>query len=380
MVSLLENIKNPSAAVIAVNSPEKNNSEKDKPALSAEKVSINETTSSEQKNSISKQPEDKSYFNTKTILGTLAGLAVIGTSIYMFKSGKNKEIKNKITPEQIQGEIDTVKEEIAVLKKLIRENYVAKKNTLINKLNEFQEFDYKFPFDNHSQLRSKIESFESTSGKRMTNSQNIINNERKTIKDKLSVLSKNPEWKELKLIRKNLRKIISDGNDMEQVKIANEKIPMVNDLLINRVYPEEMEKFSSIYGLEDSQAFEMIRKHYASHENFIKEYDELKNLSIPFDYDIIDRRFSHNGELSLLDVFPDEILSIKSNLELIKSFGIDLKGIKELEKKYVTKLSELTEDFRKSSDIEKLKNLTQRLKELNNTFERTNSKVSKPAA
>ena len=68
MVSLLENIKNPSAAVIAVNSPEKNNSEKDKPALSAEKVSINETTSSEQKNSISKQPEDKSYFNTKTIL------------------------------------------------------------------------------------------------------------------------------------------------------------------------------------------------------------------------------------------------------------------------------------------------------------------------
>ena len=167
---------------------------------------------------------------------------------------------------------------------------------------------------------------------------------------------------------------------MEQVKIANEKIPMVNDLLINRVYPEEMEKFSSIYGLEDSQAFEMIRKHYASHENFMKEYDELKNLSIPFDYDIIDRRFSHNGELSLLDVFPDEILSIKSNLELIKSFGIDLKGIKELEKKYVTKLSELTEDFRKSSDIEKLKNLTQRLKELNNTFERTNSKVSKPAA
>ena len=155
MVSLLENIKNPSAAVIAVNSPEKNNSEKDKPALSAEKVSINETTSSEQKNSISKQPEDKSYFNTKTILGTLAGLAVIGTSIYMFKSGKSKEIKNKITPEQIQGEIDTVKEEIAVLKKLIRENYVAKKNTLINKLNEFQEFDYKFPFDNHSQLRSK---------------------------------------------------------------------------------------------------------------------------------------------------------------------------------------------------------------------------------
>ncbi len=380
MVSLLENIKNPSAAVIAVNSPEKNNSEKDKPALSAEKVSINETTSSEQKNSISKQPEDKSYFNTKTILGTLAGLAVIGTSIYMFKSGKSKEIKNKITPEQIQGEIDTVKEEIAVLKKLIRENYVAKKNTLINKLNEFQEFDYKFPFDNHSQLRSKIESFESTSGKRISNSQNIINNERKTIKDKLSVLSKNPEWKELKLIRKNLRKIISDGNDMEQVKIANEKIPMVNDLLINRVYPEEMEKFSSIYGLEDSQAFEMIRKHYASHENFIKEYDELKNLSIPFDYDIIDRRFSHNGELSLLDVFPDEILSIKSNLELIKSFGIDLKGIKELEKKYVTKLSELTEDFRKSSDIEKLKNLTQRLKELNNTFERTNSKVSKPAA
>ena len=380
MVSLLENIKNPSAAVIAVNSPEKNNSEKDKPALSAEKVSINETTSSEQKNSISKQPEDKSYFNTKTILGTLAGLAVIGTSIYMFKSGKNKEIKNKITPEQIQGEIDTVKEEIAVLKKLIRENYVAKKNTLINKLNEFQEFDYKFPFDNHSQLRSKIESFESTSGKRMTNSQNIINNERKTIKDKLSVLSKNPEWKELKLIRKNLRKIISDGNDMEQVKIANEKIPMVNDLLINRVYPEEMEKFSSIYGLEDSQAFEMIRKHYASHENFMKEYDELKNLSIPFDYDIIDRRFSHNGELSLLDVFPDEILSVKSNLELIKSFGIDLKGIKELEKKYVTKLSELTEEFRKSSDIEKLKNLTQRLKELNNTFERTNSKVSKPAA
>ena len=114
--------------------------------------------------------------------------------------------------------------------------------------------------------------------------------------------------------------------------------------------------------------------------NFMKEYDELKNLSIPFDYDIIDRRFSHNGELSLLDVFPDEILSIKSNLELIKSFGIDLKGIKELEKKYVTKLSELTEDFRKSSDIEKLKNLTQRLKELNNTFERTNSKVSKPAA
>lgn len=380
MVSLLENIKNPSAAVIAVNSPEKNNSEKDKPALSAEKVSINETTSSEQKNSISKQPEDKSYFNTKTILGTLAGLAVIGTSIYMFKSGKSKEIKNKITPEQIQGEIDTVKEEIAILKKLIRENYVAKKNTLINKLNEFQEFDYKFPFDNHSQLRSKIESFESTSGKRISNSQNIINNERKTIKDKLSVLSKNPEWKELKLIRKNLRKIISDGNDMEQVKIANEKIPMVNDLLINRVYPEEMEKFSSIYGLEDSQAFEMIRKHYASHENFIKEYDELKNLSIPFDYDIIDRRFSHNGELSLLDVFPDEILSIKSNLELIKSFGIDLKGIKELEKKYVTKLSELTEDFRKSSDIEKLKNLTQRLKELNNTFERTNSKVSKPAA
>ena len=179
MVSLLENIKNPSAAVIAVNSPEKNNSEKDKPALSAEKVSINETTSSEQKNSISKQPEDKSYFNTKTILGTLAGLAVIGTSIYMFKSGKNKEIKNKITPEQIQGEIDTVKEEIAVLKKLIRENYVAKKNTLINKLNEFQEFDYKFPFDNHSQLRSKIESFESTSGKRISNSQNIINNERK---------------------------------------------------------------------------------------------------------------------------------------------------------------------------------------------------------
>ncbi len=362
MPSLLQNIQSKPITV-----PEKPHGE------NQETLAVTETKQdikqgSEAQKIVKEETSSKDYFSKKTILASLAGLAVLGTSVWAVKKYSSKSIAQtgqKLTPEDVRGKIDETKARISELKEIINSNYLSRKNHIIEELNNFGEFDYRVPFENIKQLRDKISTLEKDTGSSIENSTKIINENKQIIRSKSEKLSSNERWQELNLLRERLIKILNDNTSTaEQKNIANEKVPLVNDLLINMVYPEEAAKYKGIYGLTDTQTYELVNKEFATLDGFMKEFDRIKDKEIPFNFDTMDKRFSHNGSLSEQDLFPEETAIINSNERRIKEINTELKAVKDLCEKYAEKIKLLAADFRKIPEVQELKSLNKQLKVL----------------
>jgi hypothetical protein len=305
-------------------------------------------------------------------MGSLAGLAVIGTSVWTIKKHYSKPTKLKpkdLTPAEIQNSIAEIEIKIEKLKKIISDNYISERNHIISQLNEFGEYEYKIPFENSRDLNSKIKNLEKQKTTDISRSTKIIEENNQIIRDKIKQLSADEKWKELKTIRKQLVYTLHNKKSTpEQKKIANEKISFVNDLITNMVYPEEAAKYKSIYGLTEEQTYELVTREFETHEAFMKEFDRIKDKDIPFGFDSMDKRFSHTGSLSLRDIFPEEIATIESNKKHIKQINVALESAKELYGKYHKKLVALAKEFKNKEEVLELKTLIEQLKSLKNSL------------
>jgi hypothetical protein len=179
------------------------------------------------------------------------------------------------------------------------------------------------------------------------------------IRKKMQALSNFPEFKELRKIRKALVKTVAESKSLDEIKIANQKIILVNDLLINRAYPKEAVKYERIYGISDAKAFALVRKNYSTFEEFMNEFRACQNKDLPFDYEVVANRFTHKNNLELTDVFPVETGVITSNRELIESTKEDYEAANSLYKKYVDRLKVLAAEYRKTDEVKELKRLSQ---------------------
>ena len=324
-------------------------------------VDNNESTN---KKIVHENKNDK-YFNTKTIIGSLLGLAVLGSSIWgikHYKKANNKvNMPAKLSKEKLNSDIADIKNKMTNLKKLIKNNFVKQRDFIISEARQKCENDNKIYFENLSDIRKQVNDLSKTNEASIKKLDDNIALNKKTIRDKLTKLTNNPEWKEIKLLRKKCLAILKSSKNVEQQKIAKEKIPMLNDLLYNRVYPESLERYKALYGMEDKQVLELVRKDFNTHEEFLNEFNKRKDTSIEFDYDIMEDRTSYNGVLTLKDVFPKEISAIETNIQMKQEAGTKINSLKELYDDILAKIANLANDYRNKPDVKELKYLLSQL-------------------
>lgn len=315
------------------------------------------------------QPENKppqpdknnNYFSSGTIIGSLSGLAVLGGSVWALTSGKFKSKVRPLSAKEINDNIIATSEQIKLLKKLIKKEYLIKKQAIIDRLNDIEEPDYAIPFTTTKELNEETKIFQEKYEKVYQTCDPIIKENKQIIKEKFQTLLKNPEFNELRKLRKALINIVATSNSEDEVKIANDKILMVNDLLINRAYPEKAAKFTPLYNLEDKQVYELVKENFETYEQFIEKYDTLNGKESDFDLLLIEDRFLNNKRLRFKDIFPKEADCIITNLKTIENAKHDVILRKNLYKTYISRLTELAQKYQETQTVKELHAHTQRL-------------------
>ncbi|MBR6099488.1 hypothetical protein IKP85_07050 [bacterium] len=309
------------------------------------------------------EPEDNGYFSSGTIIASLSGLAVIVGGIWGIKSGKIR-IGNGNFSGSGHGNINLsdIREQIADLKNILKPEYIAKRQKIVKELNQFGEYDYRVPFSNGGELGKEVRERRDTYLRTKNNADKIIKYNMAIIRKKMQALSAFPEFKELRKIRKALVKTVTESKSVDEIKIANQKIILVNDLLINRVYPREAVKYERIYGISDEKAFALVRKKHETYEEFMADYKACQNKDVPFDYDGVEKRFMHKNKLELTDIFPVETDTITTNRNLTEAAKEDYEEANVVYGKYLKKLKALALEFREIDEMKELKRLNQLLK------------------
>ena len=146
------------------------------------------------------------------------------------------------------------------------------------------------------------------------------------------------------------------------VKIANKKVSLVNDLLINKVYPKRSADFRKLYGIDDNQDIQLIRTPFKTYDEYVSEFKSMQNHDIPFDYMAFEHRFSHKNKLQLKDIFPVEAEIISTNEKLIENTKKDYNEAVKLYERYREKILSLANEFRQYEETVELKQLNIRLK------------------
>ena len=329
------------------------------------KISAIQTSNVKDKKTDTKESSFKEkYFNAKTITGSLIGLAVLGTvtvlGIKKWHGSNIKETKPVIDKNKINTDIHNIKENIKNVKELINENYIEQRTHLYNELSTSDEYGINIRFSSLADLKNQMKELQANNSESLTNADNIIEANKKKIEETSKKLSDNPEWKKILSIREQCRKIIKTSKDNEQKKIAAEKIPLLNELIYSRVYPESLEKANS-YGIEDSKLFELVKKKFATLNDFMKEFEALKTNSGSFDYDISEKKIAHSGALTERDIFPKEYDIIESNMRIKKDYEEKIAEYKKIYERVIDELKSLANEYRNSSEVNDLRNLIKQL-------------------
>ena len=269
-----------------------------------------------------KKDEDKN----RRLIMSLGGLAVLGTACIVGKKLMHGSKKSDLC----DCGYDVM--EVIPLREHIKNDFKAIRRELIKKINEEAKEDSFPQFVNGRDLYRKIAKFESEKADIVVNAAVLREKNNKTIKEKLAKLSQDPEWKELRLLRKKFSKMYYSAEDgaSDEKHIAQSKIIFINDLLINKVYPKEKKAFSDLYLMSEKKVLELVRGNYESYEEFVKAIHAAQKKDKSIHIPVREKNFTHPLPLKLEDIFPDEALS---NLECgyeIERIDSELNSHKEL--------------------------------------------------
>lgn len=333
------------------------------------------TASSESKVQIDKNIQSNAkndYFSNKTICGSLMGLAAIGGGIFLLRgksAGSGQRLgNNTVVAEQISMRIEETLDKIKNLKNLIHNDYIIKFKFLTEKFIASQQYEGIEPFVNNKELYERIAKKYDKYQDLLETSGNVIRDKKHMIKQNLQNLFKDPEFNELREIRKSLMKTIKTSASEDEVKIANDKIVMVNDLLINKVYPDDAVKFIELHNIDEKQILKLVKENFTSYENFISKYQSMQKFESDFNYDIITNRFHHSDKLRFVDIFPKETESIVVNKQLIQDAKEDLYFYEDLQQSYIAAIRDFAVSYRQTEAVVELKSLVKQLNSLRNSY------------
>lgn len=314
----------------------------------------------------------KDYFSNRTLYGSLVGLAAIGSGIFLIskklKNPVKSSLSNVVQSEQISGRIQEISDKINGLKKLIYNDYISKRKFMTEKFVAAWEEIGVEPFADGKELQQRLNIRSIKYQDVLDSSGKIIEENKNLIKERLKTLGKDSDFIELRKLRKSLMNTINTAKTEDEVKIAREKLFMVNDLLINKVYPEEAERFAGLYNMEESAIRKLVGDNFASYNDFIAKYNSIKSGESDFDFAVADNGFNHFDKLRFIDVFPKEAKVIVANREIVQAAKDDLWCYQSLQKSYSTVLSELAESYRQTEGVAELKSLVEQLNSLKNSL------------
>lgn len=291
--------------------------------------------------------------NSALLWSSLAGLAAVsGGSIYWYKT---KNPKNKYIPpeENIQEKYRILKEDTEHLRNMVAKDYRAKVQALRNKANVFEEFDIEVPFENGKDLRSKIREMEIQNPKSEEERNKIISENLSIIREKFKRLSTDPQWKEFRQIRKQLKQIMDSPHTSYAAELALKKIELVDDLIINKVYPENVPIYENAIGLTQQQVLEIIKRDYSSIQEYRDDFQSKSHPKTPCSWP--QEILNTDDKLSLQLVFPREVELIEGCRQDNKFFGQKLAAAKNLLAKYHDSLKELAINYSKTLAMVELK-------------------------
>lgn len=140
------------------------------------------------------------------------------------------------------------------------------------------------------------------------------------IKNILKNLQGDSEWKELRKIRKELLKVVKDPKAGEQADIAGEKVKLLNNMIVCKVYPSEEPLFKGCAMMDIHDAKQLVGMNFNTLEDFRKTEKSMQKYD--FEMDLYEKFFFTTEKLSLKNVFSeyyeryayakDEIANIKA--------------------------------------------------------------------
>ncbi len=270
---------------------------------------------SEQK--IVNPPKKKNNSSGKIWIG-LSALAAAGAASLLFFRGST-------TQKTVAPVARDIASEVKGLKAKIKENYMNKKSEILKNSDLTED-------------KNEIKKYRDT-----------MNNAYLAVKNKIKKLAEDSDWIDLRKVRKRLLKTLDKEKHGEKRDIASKKIEILNNILICKIYPEEEEAFKGKILMDLSDAAELVKKDFATMEDFQKEYSSRQKYD--FELDLNEKFFYKNFKLTWRDLFPEDMKEYDFAKEKIK----DLQ--KEPQTKRLEKLKQLALEFRETADVKTLKSL-----------------------
>lgn len=305
-----------------------------------------------EKKVFSKESEKTNSKYSNILLCSLGGLAVISLG---YLAGKKFLVK---TPENETNTLGRNLLDIMAAKEKIKKDIIEKRQVLLAEINANRSpYDASAPYQSGRDIINRLNEAKSIHNKNVDELVPLRNKNMATIKSKLKELSEDEDWVFLRNTRKILIKIVNGSYTKNARSIAYNKVLLVNDLLINKVYPDEQKAFLNFHGFSHEDAINLIKTKFSKIEDYNKARDELvaKNNVGKIALTTRPRNFKHYMPLTLSSVFPDEANVYKTcNHKLYLSSG-RLKVLEKAYNDYVDGLKQIALECRTSENLKTLK-------------------------
>ncbi len=304
--------------------------------------------------------------NKNLIMLSLLGLATLGGGGYYAYNKRKNDLNNTEKPptarEKLQAGYRVLKKDTENTRQLVVKDFQAKIKKLRNDENVFDEFDVEIPFTDGKDLRRQVMKMETDAPIIIAKQNEIINEKKNIIKSKITELSGDSDWKELRQIAKQMKKTIQTTKNYDEIEITKQKLAYVNDLIINKIYPENIPDYEKFIGMTQNDLLGIIKKDFKTLEEYQNYFNpKTKPTKLCAELEEI---FVHNGPLTLKQMFSRETQVIERCREKIKDTNRRLKFGKEHLLRYDQKLKALVENYKKTEGMIELKSKTAQLRKI----------------
>lgn len=286
--------------------------------------------------------------NRNILYASLGGLAVLG-SIGVWVKMRNPKAVETIVNEPVQNRNIM---EIIRLRNIVREEYLVQRQAITDKF-----FGEDSGIHSIKELIQKINISKVENTEKKAQYEDILVKNRLAIREKIASLQNDEEWIKLRGLRKNLVAIYNGQASREEKAIASQKLLMINDLIINKTNPEEIENFKRLYCMEPVSAIKLVESKFNSVQEYNKAFKEAQTLDFGMSIPVRTRNFTHFRPLQLQDVLPDQAGAYINANNIIQKAELELSTLKNKYSEYHNALTELASQFRESENVNALKNL-----------------------
>ena len=304
--------------------------------------------------------------NKNLIMLSLLGLATLGGGGYYaynkHQNNVNQTEKPPSAQEKLQAEYRALKKDTENTRQLVVKDFRSRVTKLRNDENVFEEFDVEIPFTDGKDLRQQVMKMETDAPIIIAKQNEIINEKKSIIKSKITELFNDNDWKELRQIAKQMKKTIETSKNFDEIAITKQKLAYVNDLIINKIYPENIPDYENSLGMTQNDLLGIIKKDFKTLEEYQNYFNSKTKPINPFAE--LEEIFVHNGPLTFRQMFSRETQVIERCYEKIKDTNRRLKFGKEHLARYEEKFKILVANYQRTKGVTELKSNMAKLRKM----------------